>query len=67
LLAERPRLREELGQMRLEYDACRITLFHLQSQNYTPPDITSEEALAYADERPTIQELIAELQNASEK
>lgn len=68
LLAERQKLREELAQMRWEYDACRKTLFHLKCKDYTPPPtITNEEALAYVDEKPTIQEFIAELQNAPEK
>jgi predicted nuclease with TOPRIM domain len=67
LLAERQKLREELAQMQREYDACRKTLFHLKCKDYTPPEITDKEALAYVDLRPSIHELIAELRNVPEK
>ena len=66
LLAEREKLRAELAQMRREYDACRKTLFHFQCRDYTPPDFDREQAFAHIDDKPTVEELIAELQNAPE-
>jgi|ERR1017187_9844225 hypothetical protein len=70
LLAEREKLREELAQMGRMYDACAKSLFHLKCKDYSPPDFTEEEtaaALAHVDDKPTILELIAELQNTPKK
>jgi hypothetical protein len=70
LLAEREKLRGELVQMQREYDACRQSLFQMKCKDYTPPDFTKEqtaEALAHLDNKPSILDVIAELENAREK
>ena len=67
LLAERENLREELSQMERMYDACAKSLFHLKCKDYTPPEITNEEALAYLNEQPTLDQIIEKLKNTPEK
>ena len=67
LLADREKLREELTQMQRMYDACAKSLFHLQCKDWVPPVISKEElekALANVDTKPTILDLIAELEAA---
>jgi hypothetical protein len=66
LLAEREKLRDEFTQMQREYDACRLTLFHQWCKDYKP-DYDREVGFAHLDDKPTLQELIAELENAPEK
>ena len=67
LLAERENLREELAQLGRMYDACAKSLYQLKFKDYTPPVITDEQALAYLNENPTLEEIIEGLTNAPEK
>ncbi len=66
LLAEREKLRAEMAQMRREYDACKKSLFHLAFKD-DKFDYDREIAFAHLDDKPTLEELIAELENAPEK
>jgi hypothetical protein len=66
LIAERERLRSELAQMRREYEACQKSLFQLICKDYKP-DYDREVAFAHIDDKPTVEELIAELRSAPEK
>lgn len=67
LLAEREKLCDELAQMGRMYDACAKSLYQLKFEDYEPPVITDEEALACLDENPTLEEIIEGLTNAPEK
>jgi hypothetical protein len=66
LLAEREKLRGELAQMQREYEACRQALFHELCKNYKP-DYDEKIGFAHLDDKPSLRELIAELENAPEK
>jgi hypothetical protein len=66
LLEEREKLRKEVAQTRREYDACAATLFRLTCKD-AKADFNRELAFAHIDDKPTVEELIAELHNASEK
>lgn len=66
LLAEKEKLREELAQIRWEYDACRQTLFHLKCKDYKP-DFDEAVGFAHLDDKPTVQEIIEELKKSQEQ
>ena len=61
LLAERQKLREELAKSRRERDQYLKSLYHFLCKDYKP-DFDRETAFAHIDDKPTIQELIAELE-----
>jgi hypothetical protein len=59
LLAEREKLRAELLQTQREFAVCRKSLFHLVFKD-DPVDFDVAEALVHVDDKPTIEEIIAE-------
>ena len=66
LLADRHKLREELARSQRERDQYLKSLYHLLCKDYKP-DFDRETAFAHIDDKPTIQELIAELERAPGK
>jgi hypothetical protein len=60
LIAEREKLREELDRSQEQCELYRKSLLYQFAKDYQPT-FTKEEALAHADGRPTLQELISEL------
>ena len=69
LLAERAKLNTELNELRQMYDACSKTLFHLQCKEwkFEFDQSAHDDALAHIDDKPTVAEIIAELQNAEQR
>ena len=66
LLADRQRLTEELAKIREKCDAYQKNLYHLLCKDYKP-DFDKEFAFAHLDDKPTIQELIADLEAGAGK
>ena len=66
LLADRQRLSEELAKTQTERDAYQKNLYHLLCKDYQP-DFDREIAFAHLDDKPTIQELVAELEAGAGK
>lgn len=66
LLAEREALRKELAKKQDECEMYRKSLFHNLCKDYKP-DFDKELGFAHLDDKPSVQELIAELENAPEK
>ena len=66
LLAERENLRAELAKSQAECELYRKSLFHLKCRDYKP-DYDRDIAFAHLDDKPSVEELIAELENAPEK
>ena len=66
LLAEREKLRADLAELQRMYDACSKTLFRLKCKDYKfeLDQRAQDDALAHIDDKPTVAEIIAELQNA---
>ena len=67
LLVERQLLREDLAKTQRERDQYLKSLYHLLCKDYTPPDFDKEEVLAHLDDHPTMEEIIAELEQGLEK
>jgi len=70
LIEDRERLRAELAKTQAECEGYRKSLFHQMCKDYTPPNFTKKEqeaAIAHLDDKPSILDLIAELENAPEK
>ena len=53
LLADRPRLRDELAEAQVERDSLRKNLYHLLCKDYQP-DFDRATAFAHLDDKPTI-------------
>ncbi len=66
LSAEREKLRAELAQMRREFGACKKSLYYLVFKD-DKPDFDLEFALSHVDDKPTLEELIAQLEHAPGK
>jgi hypothetical protein len=66
LLAEREKLRAELTKLHHECKSYKRSLIHLMSKDFDP-SFDKELAFAHADDKPTIQEIIAELEQAPGK
>jgi hypothetical protein len=66
LLAQREKLRAELAQMCREFDICKKSLYHLVFKN-DAADFDLELALSHIDDKPTLEELIAQLEHAPGK
>ena len=62
MIEERERLRAELAKMKAECELYRKSLFRQMCKEYTPPNFTKEEMLAFVDQAPPLQEFIAELE-----
>jgi hypothetical protein len=67
LLVEREQMREDLAKTRRERDQYLKSLYHLLCKDYMPPKFDKEEAFAHLDDHPTIEEIIAELEQGLEK
>jgi hypothetical protein len=63
LLVEREKLRAELANLQGEHDACRSSLLHLAWKDYKL-DMDEAVGFAHLDDKPSLRELIAELENA---
>ena len=66
LIGEREKLRAELTELRRMYEACSKTLFHLKCKDWKfefDPSAHAD-ALAHIDDKPTVAEIITELQSA---
>jgi hypothetical protein len=66
LLAEREKLRAELAKAQALTEMYGNALLQQFAEDYEPT-FTKEEALACLDVKPTIEEIIAELENAPRK
>lgn len=66
LLAERERLRAELVHTKKEYEVCRKSLYHVVFKNDSP-DFDLAVAMSHVDDKPTLEELIAQLEHAPGK
>lgn len=66
LLVDRDKLRAELDELRRMHDACCKTLFHLKCKEwkFDFDQGAHDDALAHIDDKPTVAEIIAELQSA---
>lgn len=66
LLAEREKMRTEAAQMRQEFDLCKKSLYYLVFKDETP-DFDLEVALSHIGDKPTLEELISQLEHAPGK
>ena len=63
LIVQRQRLREELAKAQADRDASVKAWLRLECENFESP-YTREELFSFLDQRPTIQEVIEELERA---
>lgn len=66
LLAEREQLRADLAKVERESASYRKSLIHLMRKNFND-DFDVDLAFAHIDDKPTLEELIAELEHAPGK
>ncbi|MBI2808088.1 MAG: hypothetical protein HYX68_24145 [Planctomycetes bacterium] len=66
LLAQRETLRAELAEKQAECEMYRRSMFHNLCKDYKP-DVDEAIGFAHMDDKPTVQELIAELESAPGK
>ena len=62
LIEERDRLKQDLAKTQAERDAYLKTVYHYMCKDYVPPSFTKEEVFAHLDDKPTFEEVIAELE-----
>ena len=69
LLAERETLRAELARVHEECETYRRSLFHHFAKDYQPTFTEKErdEAILRVNDRPTLQDIINEIEHAPEK
>ncbi len=67
LIAEREKLRKELARSQGERDQYLKSLYAFLRKEWSPPNFTREEVFAHLDDRPSIHEVIAELERGLEK
>jgi hypothetical protein len=67
LSEERDRLRAELTQTRAQRDQYLKSLYYMLRKSYAPPNFTREEVFAHLDDKPTFEEIVAELERGLEK
>ena len=60
--AERDRLREELARITSERDSYLKSLYYYLRKEASPPNFTKEELFAHVGDKPTIYDVIAELE-----
>jgi hypothetical protein len=63
LLAEREKMRADAAKMRREFDLCKKSLYHVVFKD-AKNDFDLEVALAHLNDKPTLEELIAQLEQA---
>ena len=66
LIAQREQLRAELARVTAERDAYFKAWWQLECSNYQSP-YTKDELFSFLDQKPTVQEIIEELDRAREK
>jgi hypothetical protein len=66
LTQERDQLREDLAKAQSERDSYLKSLYYFLRKDAPPPDFTKEELFAHADDKPSIHDVIAELEKGLE-
>ena len=64
-IAERDQMRAELAKTQAERDQYLKSLYHYMRKEAPPPDFTREEVFAHLGYRPTLVEIIADLEKTA--
>ena len=67
LTNEREHLEAELAKVKAERDSYLKTVYYYLRKEATPPDFTREEVFAHINDRPTFEEVVAEMERQLEK
>jgi hypothetical protein len=67
LIAERDRLRAELAQTQTERDSYLKTVYYYLRKEAPIPTFTKEEVFAHIDDKPTFEDVVAEITKSLEE